>query len=122
MLKPKPWWLRWTATYSWVTLAPFIYHPKGIDTSLYGAVIAHETMHLFRQNQIGKWQWLWCYFVHRDFRLDEEVMGMVQELRLYPEPRRTVELNSYAVDLASSRYLWAAHSSQEACDALRRAL
>jgi hypothetical protein len=114
MLKPKPWWLRLlTKKYTWVTIAPHIYHPLQSDPTLYPGVVVHETVHLQAQQAMGTFTWFYNYFVHASFRFDQEVRGMAAELRTYREPLRTSVLDEYATDLAGDRYTYFFQKAEE---------
>lgn len=115
MIKVKPFWLSWfTAPWTWVTIYPYIYRPAHLDPVNFQGVIAHEKVHLERQ-AAGRWRWLWRWFTDRQFRLDEEVLGMAAEIRWCSSAvEQMAILNSYAFDLASSRYLHAAPSVEVA--------
>jgi hypothetical protein len=115
MIRPKPWWLRAiTASYQWVTIAPHIYHPSDRDPLAFPAILAHEDVHLRRQQRMGVWSWLWRYLTSRSFRLAEEAMGIAAEIRAEHPDRQRVLLETYSEALASSVYLWAASCPQEA--------
>jgi hypothetical protein len=123
MLKPMPWWLRAvSATGTWITIYPNIYHPVGIDPYQFPEVIAHESVHLGRQESTGVAWWLVKYFLSRKFRLDEEVLGFAAELKCHPENDRERFLVCYADMLSGSTYFWAAHSQADAEAALRAAI
>jgi hypothetical protein len=116
MIRPKPWWLRCvTPGYSWVTITPDIYHPEDVDPDGFPAIVAHENVHLTRQQAAGKWTWLWRYAASRTFRLREEALGIAAEIRATASPihQRNL-LESYSDALAGRAYWWAAGSPAEA--------
>lgn len=114
-LKVKPWWLQLVVPpYAWVTISPNVYTPDNIDVSRYPEIIAHENTHLAQQNAMGKYKWLFRYFISRDFRLDQEAKAIAVELAYLPKEFRASRLSSYAEALSSKLYWWAASSKEQA--------
>jgi len=113
MLKSHPWWLFWLGKGRWITIYPHVYHPKGIEPTLYPAIVAHEDAHLWQQKNYGRNKWILKYLFNRRFRLAAEAEGIATELSITKEPP-----DAYAKLLCSSAYLWAARSIEEAKSAI----
>lgn len=79
-IKPRPWWLFFLGSRYWVTISPHIYHPKGVNPSLWPSVIEHETQYLGQQSRIGLVKFLWRYIWSRQFRYDMEIPACRAEL------------------------------------------
>ena len=123
MLKPKPWWIRfWSLGGTWMTIYPNIYHPVDINPYDFPDIIAHESVHLGRQEATGVLWWLVKYIFIRSFRFHEEVLGFAAELRCHPEDDRERFLVCWANMLTTWQYMWAAPSNAAAETALRKEL
>jgi hypothetical protein len=83
------------------------------------ALLAHEAVHLARQEALGRWRWLWRYWTDRGFRLQEEAIAFAAEAPWNRPGQGTV--SAFARDLASWRYGWAAPDFKAAMVALLRA-
>lgn len=108
IIKIKPFFLRLiTGHRQWVAFTPCVYHPWGIDPQQYPEVIAHEAVHLARQEALGRWLWYLRYCVSPSFRVDEEVLAIVAQLEALPESRHFSVVNYYANALSGRLYWWA---------------
>jgi len=124
MLKPRPWWLFFIPGDAWVTLAPYIYHPKTVVPEARPQVIAHENEHLDQQEKLGVKTWVWRYSTSRSFRLDQEARGVAREILFLEDHGLSVQAITVrmteAKDLASGAYLWAASSPEVAEREIRK--
>ena len=120
--KPKPWWLRIITPGCWVTITPYIYIPDNLNPNLYPATVAHETTHLAQQIATGKWWWLVKYLLFRSYRLDQEAQAIAVEVSLTSASKRPQVIASYAIDLSSRWYWWAASSPEKATVAINLAI
>lgn len=110
--------------------------PSGDEPDV--ALEAHEEIHIAREDALGGgirralgamparvWgciRWGIRYLFSRRFRLDEEVAAFKVEMQLVPTGTWPEEAASFAKDLASSAYLWAARSEVEALEVIWNAL
>ncbi len=86
-----------------------IYYPKTVaDPKRYPEVIAHESVHLQRQKAVGRTRWLLKYIFSRKFRFNEEVLAIRAQLTALSPAYRPQVIESYADQLSSWHYLWAA--------------
>ncbi len=121
--REKPWWLRQiTNEKVWVTIYPRIYVPVGLDPLSQPALCAHENVHLVRQGALGKWTWFWRYMTKKQFRLAEEILGIVDEIMVLPMNQRYDCIKRYAYQLSSASYHNAASSQRVAEDLIIQAL
>ena len=112
----KPWYIGIFTKGRWVTTYPWINVPKNTDPTQFPWLVAHETVHLNQQKAMGFWKWLFKYYLHKSFRLDQEAEGAAAEyLELIEEHRfpNQAWLEEYASEYAGSSYLWCADSIEE---------
>lgn len=118
-LVPKPWWLSFTGSGTWVTLSPNIYYPKTINPLVYPELVEHEKLHISQQGDMGKWRWLFKYFTSDTFRFEQEVEAYRVELWCVSPNRRAAMVEEMSNWLSSSTYFWCA-SKEQAINALSK--
>jgi hypothetical protein len=120
----KPWYIGIFTAGRWVTIYPYINLPRDRDPNDYPWVVAHESVHIKQQGDMGLWKWLWKYFTNRAFRLDQEAEGVVAEYQAQVSENRNASMvfPNYASALSSIDYFWAARSTEEAMEALNSKL
>ena len=120
-LKPRPWWLCWLGRGRWLTIAPTIYHPKGINPELFPELIAHERTHLAQQAK-HEVIWLLRYLIQPSFRLSQEAEAIAVEVSFYTAVQKAVIIDWYATALSSATYLWASLRKSTALSAITSAI
>lgn len=113
-IKRKPWWIRlFVADWRWITITPNIYAADIYWTGpgpQWQPLIAHEYVHLARQQERGFWSWAWRYLTDDDFRLMEEARGMAVEIEETTDTERKLFLlDDYSKQLCAG-YMHAAAS------------
>lgn len=78
--------------------------------------LAHETIHLKRQEATGRWRWLLRYLLSPSFRLREEAAGYAAGVRA------GACLDSSARALASRRLYFLPITAEEASEAILQAM
>lgn len=112
----KPWYIGIFTSGRWVTTYPWINLPKNTNPDDFPWVVAHETVHLKQQKAMGFWKWLFKYYAHKSFRLDQEAAGAAAEYwALIANSRIPGQawIEEYAKEYASISYLWCAGSVEE---------
>jgi hypothetical protein len=72
-------------------LAPYIFlnaklyqdYLNGSSMCLTKALIAHESVHIKREQAMGLWKFLFLYFFSKKFCFDEEIEAIKEEMRIY---------------------------------------
>lgn len=90
-------------------LAPYIFLNKNRyeefinneQTAYTKAIIAHESVHVMRQSEMGLLKFILLYTFSRKFCLNEELIAIQEEMRIYKQHNKTYDTDRCARFLSS---------------------
>lgn len=96
------------------TIYPYIYFPKDIFIDLQSenpkdlnlSIFIHEKVHIDRQEELGILKWNILYLFSKKFRLNEEVIAILEQMKYMKSKNLSYNFNKKAKQFASSTYLW----------------